>query len=598
MKRIILLGLLSSSLAFGQTSLPLTDLSDFESKSSNWKIAGEVNVDINTNNTISTKPGTGVLVCEHQQGKYGTDYDLFSRFSHGDMDIDLEFMMAKGSNSGIYLQSRYEIQLNDSWGAKTPKYFDCGGIYQRWDDTKPEAEKGYEGYAPRNNVSKAPGLWQKMTISFQAPRFDAAGKKIENAKILFIKLNGIIIHENVSLSGVTRGSVSEMEVASAPLRIQGDHGSVAFRNIVINSFDKKAGSIKDLSYQVYYGSYAHNADLSTLKMDEKGNTPELTWEVTKKPNDYAFIIKGKYWAPTTGKYEFTTQLGGNSMLKIDNQEILPNNWTVTSEQRKASINLTEGEHTFEIFNNKRDGWLRPGLGFWSAGPGFRQVPHHSLGSLMASGASDPILLTANTPNLLRSFMDFEEEGKKKRIVHAVSMGTPANIHFTYDMDKGALFQIWKGAYLDASPMWNDRGDGSSKPIGSLCLLSDQVFIGKGKSTATDTTTSGYKPLGYELDEEDMPTFRYKIFGNEISDKIRISKGKMVSREIVFKSNDPEIFGRLAKSSKIEKVGDNLYAIDDKSYFIQINTGHEAGIVDGNLLVVKPADNKIIYSILF
>ena len=73
---------------------------------------------------------------------------------------------------------------------------------------------------------------------------------------------------------------------------------------------------------------------------------------------------------------------------------------------------------------------------------------------------------------------------------------------------------------------------------------------------------------------------------------------MVSREIAFKNNDPEIFGRLAKSSKIEKVGDNLYAIDDKSYFIQINTGHEAGIVDGNLLVVKPADNKIIYSILF
>ena len=105
----------------------------------------------------------------------------------------------------------------------------------------------------------------------------------------------------------------------------------------------------------------------------------MTWEVTKKSNDYAFLIKGKYIAPTTGKYEFATQLGGNSMLKIDNQVILDNIWTVTSEQRRASINLTEGEHTFEIFNNKRDGWLRPGLGFWSAGPGFRQVAHQTFG---------------------------------------------------------------------------------------------------------------------------------------------------------------------------------------------------------------------------
>lgn len=597
MKRIILLGLLSSSLAFGQTSLPLTNLSDFESKSSNWKIAGDVYVDINTNNTISTKPGTGVLVCEHQQGKYGTEYDLFSKFSHGDLDLEFEFMMAKGSNSGIYLQGRYEIQLNDSWGVKTPKYYDCGGIYQRWDDSKPENEKGYEGYAPRYSVSNAPGLWQKMTISFQAPRFDASGNKTENAKILFIKLNGVNIHENVVLSGVTRGSISEVETTMAPIRIQGDHGSVAFRNIKVNNFDKASGSIIDLNYSVYYGSLPLITDLSTLKPDERGKTKELTWEVSKNPNDYVLLFKGKYMAPNTGKYDFWLQSAGNSYLKIDGKLIIDNKWTVTSEQRNASIELQAGEHSFEIFNNKRDAWLKPGLGFWSAGPGFRQTPHHIFGSLLSSGAGDPILVNANQNTVLRSFMDFAENDKSKRIVHAISVGSPSGLHYTYDLDKGALFQIWRGAFLDASPMWNDRGDGSSSPMGSLNLLSDQLVFGLGNSSAFDTTGSHFKPLGYDIDEEDLPVFNYKIFGSPVSDKIRISKNKMISRELEIKSAKDGLYARIANSAKIEKISENLYALDDKKYMIQIATGSQPKI-ENKSLILSPVEGKIIYSIIF
>ena len=283
------------------------------------------------------------------------------------MDISFDFMLARGSNSGVYLQGRYEIQLYDSWGTKTAKYDDCGGIYERWNDAKPNGEKGYEGYAPRFNAYKAPGLWQNMKISFQAPRFDASGKKVSNAKILFIKLNDLIIHENVELSGVTRGSISQEEATSGPIRIQGDHGCVAFRNIVINKFDKTPGKVSDLNYKVYYGSYMHDADLSKLKIDESGKSDDLTWEVTKKTNDYVFVIKGKYNAPLDGKYTFYTQLGGNSTLKIDNKEILGNNWTVASVQREASIDLKAGEHTFEIFNNKRDGWIKPTLGFCQKG---------------------------------------------------------------------------------------------------------------------------------------------------------------------------------------------------------------------------------------
>jgi hypothetical protein len=602
-KKISLLALLFwQGVAHSQNPIMLNDLSAFDSKSSEWQIVSDVSVDLNQKNSLSTTPGKGVLACLHNNGKYGFEYDLSSKFSHGDLDLEFDFLLAKGSNSGVYLQGKYEIQLYDSWGVKNAKYYDCGGIYQRWNDNKPENEKGYEGYAPRTNQSKSAGLWQNMKISFQAPRFDASGKKITNAKFLYVKLNGITIHENVEMSGVTRGSDSETEVALAPFRIQGDHGSIAFRNMVVNNFDKMAGKISDLTYKTYYGVYSHDADLSTLKIDERGKTDDLTWEVTKNQNDYVFLIKGKYIAPTDGKYVFYTQIGGNSSLKIDGKEIIKNEWTLSSQTREASIDLKAGEHSFEIFNNKRDGWLKPALGFWSSGPGFRAFPHHSIGSLIASKPSDPIILSANNNVTLRSFMDFKKPADTKsfRIVHAISVGSPENLHYTYDLDKGAIVQVWRGLFLDATPMWNDRGDGSSLPLGSVNLLNHDLLLSNNSTSAwpKDTTGTGFKPLGYTLDEQDLPTFSYKVYGSKIQDKIRVVEGNLISREI---SLDQNLVARIAEGSQIVKVNDKLFVIDDKSYFIKIDSGTNAVIRDSNgkkELLLSAADKKISYSILF
>lgn len=233
-RRLVPLFCLISFVVRSQT-VSLNDLSAFKTSTANWSIAGDVTVDVNQTNVLTTTPGKGVLACIQLPGKAGLAYNLLTNFEHGDADVEVEFMMAKGSNSGIYLQGRYEIQLFDSWGAKELHVYDVGSIYERWDEARPSGTKGYEGHVPRIDAGKAPGLWQKMKISFQAPRFDAAGKKIANAKMLKVELNGIILHENVELFGPTRSSI-DGEVAKGPLMFQGDHGSVAFRNLVIKSF--------------------------------------------------------------------------------------------------------------------------------------------------------------------------------------------------------------------------------------------------------------------------------------------------------------------------------------------------------------------------
>ncbi|MCE6992297.1 family 16 glycoside hydrolase [Dyadobacter sp. CY323] len=592
---------------YAQQLVPLNDLSAFTTKSDNWKIVGNATADISKENVLTTTPGKGVLACFHEKGKYGSQYELISNFKHGDLDIELDFMMTKGSNSGIYLQGNYEVQLFDSWGKKNAIYGDNGGIYHRWDESKPEGAKGYEGYAPRYNVSKAPGLWQNIKISYQAPRFDANGKKISNAVFLSVVLNGVTIHENVEVSGPTRGALTAEDVAMGPIRIQGDHGSLAIKNIIINNFDQKPGTLSELTYKTYNGGLMETEDLSKLTPAETGKSEALSWEILKENNNYSYTYTGTYSAPTAGDYNFKLQASGNSYLKIDGKFVIDAQWKNNNEFRNGTVNLKAGDHSIEIFNNKRDGWMRPVLGLWVNGPGFREVAYHTKSSAMAAGSTDPILIGAGTNTITRSFMDFKKDDKSKRqrIVHAVSVGSPASLHYTYDLDKGAVLQVWRGEFLDATPMWHDRGDGSSRPRGSVTVLGNDMLLGKasgkGKWVA-DTTGSGYRPKGYVLDEMDVPTFQYQAFGSTVTDYVSVVNNQYFER--IVKVNNPAkgLVARLADGATIEKVSDGLYAVNNKSYYIQLadkSIKPEIRTADGSQELLVPVTNgEVKYSILF
>lgn len=190
-----------------------------------WTAVGEASMSPQDEKRIATQPGKGVLV----NGPDGKTVNLFSKVESGDVLAHIEFMVPKGSNSGVYFQGRYEVQILDSWGVPSPTYTDCGGIYQRWDEARDP--KGYEGHAPRMNASLAPGEWQTYDVIFRAPRFDSNGKKTENARFIRVLHNGRVVHENVEVTGPTRAAAFEDEKPTGPLMFQGDHGPVAYRNI-------------------------------------------------------------------------------------------------------------------------------------------------------------------------------------------------------------------------------------------------------------------------------------------------------------------------------------------------------------------------------
>jgi len=182
-----------------------------------WKLAHRHGVDswsVQDGAMVNTTP-TGAFPLDH-----GTDLVTTAEF--GSVELYLEFNMPKNSNSGIFLKGQYEIQLLDSFG-RPPGMGENGSLYGR--------------VAPLVNASKPAGEWQSFDIVFHAPTVASSGKMTKKAR-LTVYHNGTKILEDIDVCGATGGPyVHEKERATGPIVLQGDHGSVSFRNIRIRPLE-------------------------------------------------------------------------------------------------------------------------------------------------------------------------------------------------------------------------------------------------------------------------------------------------------------------------------------------------------------------------
>ncbi|MBM4070185.1 MAG: DUF1080 domain-containing protein [Planctomycetes bacterium] len=222
MRRILTLGLIASlvptlNLVHGdQDAKAVTPFNgknrigwQVKSKKIKW-VVGKAEMDPKDNARLKVIPGSGQLVNQPPSE------DIFTEEKFGDGVFEVEFMIPKGSNSGIYLMGEYEVQILDSYGRDKVGPGDLGGLYN--------------AAAPRVNASKKPGEWQTFIIDFRAPRFKD-GKKTANARFEKVTLNGKVIHQNVEMKGPTPGGLTGKEAATGPLMFQGNHGPVVFRTI-------------------------------------------------------------------------------------------------------------------------------------------------------------------------------------------------------------------------------------------------------------------------------------------------------------------------------------------------------------------------------
>ncbi len=157
------------------------------------------------------KAGNGILKNDGGGGK-----DIHTVWTFGDFDLHIEFNCPPGSNSGVYLQGRYEIQVDDCFGQDVRNNM-CGAIYGK--------------IAPSVNAAKRAGEWQAFDVTFTAATIDDDGR-VSPARVT-VRHNDILTIENGEIDGVTGSAMDDRVLEPGPLMLQGTHGPVEYRSIRI-----------------------------------------------------------------------------------------------------------------------------------------------------------------------------------------------------------------------------------------------------------------------------------------------------------------------------------------------------------------------------
>lgn len=550
--------------------LALNDLQAFKNPGKNWQIVGWVSSEMQKKHSFQTTAGQGVLVNLPQSGQG----NLSTQLEHGDLELMLEVLLPKESQSGIFLQSRYEVQLADSWENEKLDFLNCGAINQRFDG---ENKKGFEGKAPRLNAAKASGLWQKVHLIFRAPRFDASGKKTQNARIEYVKLNGVLVQENVELSGPTQNAAFADEVASAPLLFEGGDSPVAFKNIQYKKFGQEKLQLSQIKCAVYHGKWDKIPDFKSLKPVKEGIATDSIArfdDLAGQGEHYALRFTGELTVPKDGDYLFETIIDDGGDLLIDGKLVIRNEDEPGVGTARAITKLTKGKHSFEI-TYYEEVWAST-LSIYCEGPEIEKQPIASkdiIAEWKQNEKTNPIVLSAKEEaEVLRSFVNYQD----RKITHAISVGSPHRVHYSYDLREATLLKAWRGDFADVAPMWHDRGEPQLlEPLNAVTEFTGGSPIAQltdDKLPWSSQLPKGFQYKGYNIDSTDFPVFQYQIEDMKMEDKIRADKeGKSISRTIQINNNTPlsNYWYRVASGEKIVRLENGWYSIDQK-YYLKIN----------------------------
>jgi hypothetical protein len=173
---------------------------------SGWKLINE-----KQKNGFKVVDGTLVNDPVQTEGAAHISYgNLRTEQEFEDFNLKLEVNIPEGSNSGVYLRGMYEIQVVDSYKKELNPH-NMGGVYSR--------------IKPTVNAEKPAGTWQTLEMTLCD----------RHATII---LNGTKIIDNQPIYGPTGGAMKSDVFSPGPIYLQGDHGKVFYRNIVLTPIVK------------------------------------------------------------------------------------------------------------------------------------------------------------------------------------------------------------------------------------------------------------------------------------------------------------------------------------------------------------------------
>ncbi len=563
-------------------AFPLQDLSAFSPPSDNWVISGNAFAST-TASDFSVAEGTGSLVCDNTTNSLAP---LSTQLEHGDLEMDLEFLLPKDGQAQLWLQGRYAIQLEDTWGKKSQR---CGMLL---------GSSSSDNHLAPVNASRAPGLWQHLSLYFEAARFDEGGKKLSNAKLHYLRLNGYTLLENVEIPAPSAGASNTEEVAEAALVFASVQGAVAFRAIRYKAYTLDQLQVNNIQYKVYQGDWDHLPDVDTLMATSSGAKEDFDVEMEGLKDKYAMSFSAQLEVPVAGEYLFETRIDDGGDLFIDGDLLIHNDGEPGMGTERGMVTLTKGTHTIDL-TYYQDVWGKRLFVFYE-GP---NIKRQSLGAKEVTegprnGPKKLVINPAERPELIRSFVN--HKGQKRNF--PISVGSPLGIHYTFDLEEGTLLHAWRGEFADVTNMWVGRGHSQLLiPGNASAQASAGVSVAQMENPQEvwpEGLPDGYSIDGYDLDTDGYPVFKYQYGGLQLSDQVLPTNDGNIQRTITVESGTPQSnqYVRLAAGT-IEALESGWYRVDGE-YYIDVDEATIGGAHGDLLLVPLEGKERVTYSLIW
>ncbi len=541
----------------------------------NWQLVEDVVAD---GTALKTTQGQNNTILVNGEGWANSGH--LETYAHvADGIVRMEFMLPEGSSAGLYLLSRYEISLADSYGKTDLSASDLGGLAHRWNPNREDPE--FDGVAPLVNAAKPAGQWQTLEAEFRAPRYDDAGSKIENALLLSVTINGVQVQYNTVATGFTRGSLYNWEEPSGPIMIRGDRGPIAIRN-----------------FELY------RADFGEV------NVPEVSGTSTNRDELVDFVVQGQELYRSLGCVSCHSVAKGDSSVRLG-----PNLYGLfTRNPRDREIAVSESGDRFVIEADRS--YLHRSIRSASAELPIREVGENkgqpysanmpSYGKDMISdnqidaiGAYlqtlndlpnqgpvtllvqeggpeqyDPLLdgmqfLVTDRVRLQRGSM----KGLSGRTIH---VGQVNGINYSFDPRVLGIARVWQGGFLNMEGELSGRGGGGLRtgfesreidlgaeqtlfvPLNGQGEVIDFSFKEAKLNDFDRIEQSLYSDidhldqlaavdaqfLGYEHDSRDpeaAPIFRYRVGGNQLAVQTQLQSDGQVQIHVQGQLQGPQEF---------------------------------------------------------
>jgi hypothetical protein len=206
--------------------------------SAGWRAVDDATLDPARPTTFLTSEGVDAVVNAGVKDEHGATVaptDFIGRYGLGSGRYHVEFMLPEGGRSAVYVQGRYGIELADpAVGAERAPLAETevtGALMAAGD--APARAPGFDAY-------RGAGQWHNLDLRFDAPLFDAAGRKTQNARLRQIMIDDVLLHDEVELPGVSPGALFRDEAPLGPLVIAGTRGLVALRSISVRPQELRA----------------------------------------------------------------------------------------------------------------------------------------------------------------------------------------------------------------------------------------------------------------------------------------------------------------------------------------------------------------------